>query len=90
MDRQEMIDIVRREVSHIPDWPSHQRVLRMHYNNNRLKSLSRKPEGYVDDPLWILNRSIHDARQHDGVGRNQKFEYDKVWFAEESRKRMAR
>ena len=42
------------------------------------------------DPLWILNQSIHDARRSEIVGRNQKFEYDKTWFEEESRKRKKR
>ncbi|HEV2036770.1 MAG TPA: hypothetical protein VGU71_21680 [Candidatus Dormibacteraeota bacterium] len=84
-----MIEIVRREVGHIPDWPYPQRVLRMHYNNNRLRSLGRKRGTYVDDPMWVLNQSIHDSRQSEGVGRKQKFEYDQTFFEEESRKRRS-
>jgi hypothetical protein len=90
MDHSEMIEIVRREVAHIPDYPYPQRVLRMHYNNNRLRSLGHKRGTYVDDPMWVLNQSIHDARQSADVGRHQKFEYDEAFFKEESRKRKSR
>lgn len=90
MEQKDMLDIVEREIVHIPNRGYHQRVLRMHYNNNRLRSLGRRPGGYVDDPLWVLNQSINDARNHDGISKSQKFEYDKAFFEEESRKRRKR
>jgi hypothetical protein len=90
MEHSEMLDIISRELMHIPNRGYHQRALRMHYNNNRLRSLSRRPEGLPDDPLQILNRSIHDARQSENVSPNEKFDYDKAFFEEESRKRKKR
>lgn len=90
MQHSEMLDIIGREMMHIPNRGYHQRVLRMHYNNNRLRSLGRRPGGYIDDPLWILNQSIHDARETEHVSSNEKFEYDKGFFDEESRKRRQR
>jgi len=86
MDRREMLDIARRELAHIPDWPFHQRLLRMAYWNNRLHSLSRKAT-YPDDPLVIVKQSIKDVASS---APGEKFEYDKMFFAEESRKRRGR
>lgn len=81
-----MTETARREMAHIPDWPYHQRVLRMHYFNNRMHSLGRKST-YRDDPLEVLKQSIRDARQSEHVKPDQKFEYDRHFFEEESRKR---
>jgi hypothetical protein len=85
-----MLDVITRELMHIPNRGYHQRILRMHYNNNRLRSLGRRPGGYVDDPLWVLNQSIHDARQHEGITGSQKFDYDKAFFRDESQSRRKR
>jgi hypothetical protein len=90
MQHSEMLDVISGELMHISNRGYHQRVLRMHYNNNRLRSLGRRPGGFVDDPLWILNQSIHDARQSEHVSPNEKFDYDKLFFEEESRKRKKR
>jgi len=90
MNRQQMTEISRREMAHIPDWPYHQRVLRMHYFNNRMHSLGRKSGDYPDDPLEILRRSMRDARASEHVKPDQKFDYDKSFFEEESRKRKER
>jgi hypothetical protein len=86
MDRREMLDTARRELAHIPDWPFHQRLLRMAYWNNRLHSLSKKST-YPDDPLAIIKQSIKDVS---ASSPGEKFEYDKTFFEEESRKRTKR
>src|SRR5260370_16690137 len=76
MTRREMLDTARRELAHIPDWPYHQRVLRMAYWNNRLHSLGRKST-YPDDPLAILNQSIRDAKK---IEPDHNYEYDPASF----------
>jgi hypothetical protein len=65
-------------------------MLRMHYFNNRMHSLGRKSGDYPDDPLKILKLSIRDARTSEHVKPDQKFDYDRPFFEEESRKRKAR
>ena len=86
MTRREMLDIARRELAHIPDWPFHQRLLRMAYWNNRLHSLGRKST-YADDPMAIVKQSIRDVSKS---APDETFEYDKGFFEEESRKRKSR
>ena len=86
MTRREMLDVARRELAHIPDWPFHQRLLRMAYWNNRLHSLGRKST-YPDDPLAILNQSIRDAKK---IEPDQNYEYDRAFFESESKKRRSR
>ncbi len=81
-----MLDIARRELAHIPDWPYHQRVLRSNYWNNRLHSLGRKST-YPDDPLAIVKQSIRDAKK---IEPDHQYEYDKTFFEEESRKRKGK
>jgi len=81
-----MLDVARRELAHIPDWPFHQRLLRMAYWNNRLHSLGRKST-YPDDPLAILNQSIRDAKK---IEPDHNYEYDRAFFESESKKRRSR
>lgn len=84
-----MTDIARREIAHIPDWPYHQRILRMCYFNNRMHSLGRKST-YPDNPLEILKISIRDARRSEDIRAGTKFEYDEAFFEAESRKKRGK
>lgn len=86
MNRKEMLDVARRELAHIPDYPLEQRVLRSAYWNLRLNSLGRKSE-VADNPLEVLRRAIRVC-QRDEPG--QKYEYDHAYFEAESRKRRPR
>ena len=86
MKRTEMLDIARRELAHIPDYPLEQRVLRSVYWNLRMNSLGRKSE-VADDPMEVLKRAIRVC-QRDEPG--QKYEFDRAFFEAESRKRRPR
>ena len=76
MKRREMLDVARRELAHIPDWPRSQRMLRATFWNLRLNSLGRKSE-LPDDPLAVLRRAMElVAADEPGV----ELEYDAAFF----------
>jgi hypothetical protein len=82
MKRQEMLDLVRRELAHIPAGPIHQQLLRQAFWNMRLNSLSRKPQE-PDDPLLVVNRAVSICmEQHPNV----YYDYDKAFFEQESQR----
>jgi hypothetical protein len=79
MEKKTMIDLVKRELSHIPEWPFRQRLLRMNYWNARMNSLGRKAEE-PDDPKEVLKRAIASCER---VERGP-YEYDAEFFEAES------
>lgn len=85
MTRREMLDITRRELAHIPDWPEHQRALRMAFWNLRLNSLGKKAE-YPDDPLAVVEEAVRITRK---TYTSEPFEYDRAFFEAESRSKRA-
>jgi TPP-dependent trihydroxycyclohexane-1,2-dione (THcHDO) dehydratase len=80
MTRREMLDIARRELAHIPDWPFQQRMLRAAYWNMRLNSLGRKHQ-ISDDPLEVITRAISVCSKD---AQTSAFEFDRAFFEEES------
>lgn len=82
MRRQEMVDLVRREVAHIPDWPDYQRELRMVFWMNRMHSLGRKAT-LPNDPLKIIEQSVKECQKRYPKA---TFEFDRNFFEEESTK----
>jgi hypothetical protein len=84
MKKQEMLDLVRRELAHIPAGPFHQQLLRQAYWNMRLNSLGRSPQE-PNDPLQVVRRAVAAcARQHPA-----DYEYDQDFFEQESRRTAA-
>ena len=81
-----MLELTRRELAHIPDWPQHQRALRMAFWNLRLNSLGKKAE-YPDDPLAVVEAAIRMTEAHYP---GETFEYDQSFFQAESRARTDR
>jgi len=76
-----MLEIARRELAHIPDWPFNQRQLRATYWNMRLNSLGRKRE-FPDDPLQLVRKAIEICAKTDP---GSTFEFDEAFFEQESR-----
>src|SRR5258708_15927938 len=77
-----MIAIASSELAHIPDWPSHQALLRSTYWNLRLNSLGKKA-AEPDDPLTVVQRAAMVVR----TGQPEvQLEYDKAFFRIESKK----
>lgn len=83
MTRKQMLELTRRELAHIPDWPQHQRALRMTFWNLRLNSLGKKAE-YPDDPLAVVEAAI---RMTKADYPRETFEYDRAFFQAESQGR---
>jgi hypothetical protein len=79
-----MLEIARRELAHIPDWPFHQRLLRATYWNMRLNSLGRKPE-FPDHPLQLIRKAIEICAKTDPA---PTYEFDEAFFEHESRMRQ--
>ena len=80
-----MLDLTRRELAHIPDWPQHQRELRMTFWNLRLNSLGKRAE-YPDDPLTVVEAAIRMSQVDYPT---ETFEYDRAFFEAESQTRRA-
>lgn len=81
-----MLELARRELAHIPDWPQHQRALRMIFWNLRLNSLGKKAE-YPDDPVAVVEAAIQMSKADYPA---ETFEYDRAFFEAESQARSAR
>lgn len=81
MKKQEMLELVRSELAHIPAGPIHQQLLRQAFWNMRLNSLSRRPQE-PDDPLLVVTRAVSVCmEQHPAA-----YEYDKAFFEQESQR----
>lgn len=81
VNKREMLDMVRRELAHIPTGPFPQQLLRMAFWNMRLNSLGRTPQE-PNDPLEVVKRAIAACeRQHPAT-----YAYDRDFFENESRR----
>ncbi len=76
MKREEMLDLARREVAHIPDWPWPQGLLRSTYFNLRLNSLGRKSV-VENDRRKVLQRALEMVLQDKP---DADLEYDRSYF----------
>ncbi|MBA7514933.1 hypothetical protein ES705_06970 [subsurface metagenome] len=77
VDKQkQMIDIMLKELKHIPEWSKPQRQLRLIYSRNRMRSLGKKAE-MPKTPKEVLEESISALR---GEYPDFKFEYDQEFF----------
>lgn len=81
-----MLELTRRELAHIPDWPQHQRALRMAFWNLRLNSLGKRAEN-PDDPLAIVEAAIQMCQADYPA---ETFEYDRAFFQAESQATAAK